>query len=135
MSVEEVVNKTTIKFKRPLKEKEIRSLMIYLARELSADITYEISYRRELIHNRDKGGLSIKTAGLELTARITSSLFASDSLTSKGHENIEALDSISGFSFNKVPGWEVLEYRPEVRALWSKVRTSVDEYFDRSKWK
>ncbi|MFH1918033.1 MAG: hypothetical protein ABIJ14_02960 [Nanoarchaeota archaeon] len=37
---------------------------------------------------------------------------------------------ISRIAFQRVPGWDLSDYRSEVRELWDDVRKVVNQYFE-----
>ena len=133
MSIDEIVEKTTIELPMPLSLKGAEKLLYYLAEELPANVSYHISHHKSIYRPfRESGRKILKQDGtVEINANINNleKPFAFDGFqfTSSGMEDTSKLSVIR---FNLVPGWELPEYRPEVRELWDQVREKVRQYFE-----
>lgn len=128
MSIEEVIEKTTIELPREIDLETAEELLRYLAGNLSANIHYNVSYFKSIL--KKDGEISEFDGSVSLTANISS------------YENPTAFDActfmssstdtskLSIIKFGQVPGWDLSEYRQEVRQLWDDVRETVKQYFE-----
>ncbi len=126
-SLDEVTEKTTIKFGKPLTQEGIEDLLLYIAKEMPANINYNASYHRSLL--RTGHGIRGQKGSVTVSAQIVGcknplAFDCFESILLEGDSS-----KISAIAFNRVPGWELHDYRQEVRALWGQVREVVGRYF------
>lgn len=130
ISLEEISDLVRINFPRDLNLEESEDLLKYLAEELRADVDYNISYHKSVNH-RDKG-VKISDGALKITGQIdlldNSEKF--DYFTIRNSDFIPETHKVGMLEFSRVPGWDINDYREEVRELWGDVRKAVGIYFE-----
>ena len=134
MSIDELLEKTTIKLPRSLTLKEAEKLIYYLAKELPANIHYHTSRHRSIFRSYGEGNRKILeqdgTVKINVNINNIEKPLALDSFQLQASDQDRDTSKLSVIRFNLVPGWELPEYRPEVRELWDKVRGKVGQYFE-----
>ena len=130
MTIDEIMDETTISFKKDLTLEETEDLLKYVADNLPANISFHAGYFRSYRRDEDMTFTYVSDEIVEITGNIrqTNKTFSFD-VFSGNHPN----DDTSGFSslyFARVPGWEISDYRPEIRQLWKDVRGVVNNYFE-----
>ena len=130
MSIEEIAEQTKIEFPRDLHLKEAESLLFYIAENLPANINYQTSSHKSISRCTPAGGVAIRQGTIGLTASINSlkNPGAFDSL--RFHKEVGDSSRFSHINFEMVPGWELSDYRPEVKQLWDDIRVITTEYFN-----
>ena len=129
MSFEEIIDKTTIEFKRPIDLKETEDLLRYIAKNMPANINSTIKYFKAFIYNNESKGILENKGTLEVIAGIHNfKTHAFDALQSVPDNEDTFL--ISSVAFQRVPDWEIFDYRPEVQELWGQTRELVNKYFE-----
>ena len=135
MSIDEIVEKTTIELPMSLSLKGAEKLLYYLAKELPANVSYQILHHKSIYRPfRESGRKILKQDGTIVISGSISNLekplafdFFQLQASDKGRDDTSKLSVIK---FNLVPGWELSEYRPEVIKLWDNVRVKVGQYFE-----
>ncbi len=134
MSIDEIVEKTTIELPMPLSLKGAEKLLYYLAEEMPANLIYQILHRKSIYRPfRESGRKILKQDGTIVISGSISNLekpFAFDSFQLQASDEDRDTSKLSVIRFNLVPGWELSEYRPEVIELWGQVRKKVRQYFE-----
>ena len=131
MSLETLINKSTVKFPRPLSLKETEKLFSYLTKNLPARITYHADYLMNLRNEDNRVCKDPGTASISGTISIDTS-HAFDGFESK--EYSEDATKISAIKFILTPGYDIEEeYTQDVRSLWNSVKEKVSDYFSQSK--
>lgn len=130
MSIDKLLlDKTTIKFPKPLNLKGSEKLLKYISEKLPGDVNYTVNYYNHLLYDRERKKFVKSNGTLNITANIISSkevmAFWDISMLSSD-QNLSRLSSIE---FAKVPGWDIGDYRPEVQRLWDDMRKIVENYF------
>ena len=132
-SLDEITKESTIDFFIDINLSETKMILEYLAKNLPADIKYNLSYNNHIFYNPEHKqiGRDYKN-GAKITGTITSfkktSEFAHDSFEFKKTE--EGLSRFNGIKFQTIPGYNLDEHRPEIRNLWKDVREIIDDYFE-----
>lgn len=129
MTLEEVIKKSRIVLPKNINTYEAEKIIKYLAKKLPAEINYEISCSKFLNYDKDFR-FNTKTSSTKINGRI-------DYLNSipLGSDNFEFEKSqkdmlkFKTIQFQIVPGWELSDYRPEIKQLWDKTREVVNNYF------
>lgn len=130
MSLDELTKKTTIDFPRPIRSQHAEDLLCYLSSHLPANVSGKIGYFINYIYDPETESSSEDKGTLKLSATVNSlkEAMAFDSFQSKPWEANTSY--ISAIEFQRVPDWELEEYRPEIRKLWDDVRECVGKYFE-----
>lgn len=128
MTIDEIAEKSTITFPRSVDLKEAEGLLMYVAMTLPAHVHYNVHYFRS-ISSLDGESFGVQDGTLKIIASVHSlknpmafDTFHIDSST----EDPSRLELIG---FQMVPGWELSDYRPEIRQLWGDTRRIVQGYF------
>ncbi|MFH1332434.1 MAG: hypothetical protein ABIH63_04090 [archaeon] len=130
MSIDQVIEETTIGLPKPLSLEETEKLMEYLAKQLPGDVHYKISYNKSIIHGSKDEGLLKFDGSFDIKASIKShSSGAYEYLNCEPNE-LTRDSKISVIKFTMVPGWKLFDYRKEVVGLWHEVRKIIAQYFD-----
>jgi len=131
MSIDQIIEETTIKLPKPLSLEETEKLMEYLAKQLPGDVNYNISANKSIIHGAEDEGLLKFDGTVGVKANIKShSSGAYEHFSCEPDEFARDTSRISVIKFMTVPGWELFEYRKEVVGLWREVRNLVTQYFN-----
>jgi len=130
MAIEEIMEKTIIKFPRPIGRMESENLLCYLSGKLPANISGKIEYFKSFRYDEKNESVVKENGTLRLTATINSfkDVMVFDSLESRPWD--KGISWISAIAFQVVPGWEFLDYHPKVQKLWDQVRGLVNKYFE-----
>jgi len=124
-----LLEKTTIKFPKPLNLKGSEKLLEYISKKLPGDVNYTVNYYSHFLYNKERKK-SLKSNGtIGITANIISSKEAMAFWDTSMLSSNENLSRLSSMEFSKVPGWDIADYRPEVQGLWDDVRKIVEDYF------
>lgn len=131
MSVDEVVERATIKFKRPLSLDETRELFRFIARKLPCDFHYEVKTSEGIygLHTI-RAGVRNRMTGIE----IYGDMFCSGVVGLGGFECRTYRKNplkIEAFSFAPLIEDRIEDYRPEVVNVWDAVREQINNYFKR----
>lgn len=133
MSIEEIVEKTRIELPMPLSLKGAEKLLYYLAEELPANVSYQISHHKSIYRPfRESGRKILKQDGTIVISGSISNLekpFAFDFFQFRASDKGDT-SKLSVIRFNLVPDWELSDYRPEVIKLWDDVKEKVRQYFE-----
>lgn len=130
MSVDELTKKTTIEFPRPIGREHAEKMLCYISSHLPGDVNgkveYFINYRCD---SKKKDSLEEKgTLTLFVNVNNSKKIPSFDTFVSSPWKEDSSL--ISKIEFQKIPGFELSEYRPEVIELWDDVRKVVNKYFE-----
>ena len=131
MTLDDILEKSTIQFPEPLSLQEAQDLLQYIAENLPADIHYLASYHSVF---RTKDHKATKEDG---TVDITGDIkrldkdLAFDSF--RMHPSDQDCTRMSALCFERIQGYELREYRPEVIRLWDDVRATIQKYFENTK--
>lgn len=126
MSYEELKNKTTIEFERPVDLEETKKLLNYLVEHMPANIRHTVKYSEYLLHC--KKGISEDKGALEVMATLHS--FKTHSVdTFKSIPYSEDSSLIASVAFQTMPGEELLDYKPETLEFWDQTKELVNKYF------
>ncbi len=128
MTIDEVIEETTINFKHDLNLDETESLFLFIAEKLPANISYHTGYFRDYRYEED--GVTTSNGTVEISGMISRirEPYSFDSFTGV-HSEMDT-SKFSSFHFSRIPGYEISEYRPVVRQLWDDVREIVEDYFE-----
>ncbi len=127
MSIDEVIEKTTINFSRALTLSQAEKLMFYIAERLPGDVNYSCTYIRSVSASEPAGPTVRLNGTVNMAGTISSkTLTAFDSFQCNPDQ--KNTSKFSAIVFYQVPGWDLYEYREEVRQLWDDVRKLVKEY-------
>lgn len=127
MSFEEIRDKTTIEFKRPIDLKETEDLFKYIARNMPANVNSTIKYFKSFLYHNEK--VSEDKGTLEVVATLHSfKTHAVDTFKSVPYDEDTSL--ISSVAFDTAPGEELYDYKPEAQELWDQTKELVNKYFE-----
>ena len=129
MELDEIAKEGTIEFPRPISREDAENLFCYIAKELPASISSHIDYYKSFSYNEERDKV-LEDEGTLIVIASVSSLKKErgyDTFVSKPGDRDTSC--ISAIASQTVPGWELLDYRPEVRKLWKDVREVVNRYF------
>jgi len=129
MTVDEVLEKSIIHLPMPLSLERTEKLLVYIAEQLPANLSYELSSHHSIYHEEGKSSKQLGTVSITGSIKSLKDILASDSFQCTPSENDEDISRISQIKFSVVPGYELDEYRKEVTRLWDDVRQLVSEYF------
>ena len=104
-------------------------MLCYLSNHLPADVSGKIEYFINYLYD-SKIKSSLENKGtLKVSANIRNFevSMAFDSFESISYDKDSSF--ISGIKFNRVPAWEIEDYRTEIMELWDDVRKSIENYF------
>lgn len=129
MAVEELIEKTKIGFPRPIGLKQTEEMLCYISSHLPANVSQKVEYHKRFDYDPEKDGSLENNGTLKVIASIhkMSEPFEYDTFVSYPYDKDTSF--ISGVKFEIVPGWNLSEYRPEVRELWDDVRNCINHYF------
>ena len=130
MPIEEVIERSTITFERPLPIEDFRVMLQYVARHLPSEIEYDTRMYRTIILNPEGEGVIPRNGAVRVegTIRSVENPVASDFF--KTSHSVESITMIESIKFIGIPGYELNEY-PEARLqLWDDVRKLVGEYLE-----
>ena len=130
MSVDELAEKTTIDFPKPIGRESAEGLLCYLSSHLPANVSGKIEYFISYRYDSKKESSFEDKGTLKLVASVNNlkGLMASNTFISERDGRDTSL--ISRIAFQRVPGWDLSDYRSEVRELWDDVRKVVNQYFE-----
>jgi len=126
-SLDDMLEKSTIRFPEPLTINETRKLLGYIAKTLPANINYHTSQHFSIYAENKRVADEPGTPSVTGTIRSLKETFAADSFSSKPSD--EDITRISSLRFSPMPGYELSEHRPEVVKLWKDVKTLAEAYF------
>jgi len=130
MSFKEITDKTTIEFKRPISLEETEDLFRYIAKNMPANISSTIKYFKSFLYDNESKNTLEDKGTLEVMAGIHNlKTHEFDAVQSTHYDKDTSL--ISSFAFQRIPDWELCDYRPEVKELWDQFRGLVDKYFEK----
>ena len=129
MSIDKLIEKTTIEFPRKLSLKGAEGLIDYIAEKLPANIHYNVSYHRSVIPKEEDKGFSKQDGTVNIAATIMDTKKSMAFDTCEFNPSKEDSSNLSSIRFQLVPDWELFDYRPEVILLWDDVRRIVKDYF------
>ena len=137
MTLDDVMEKTTIALPRLLDLKEAEKLIYHIAVQLPGNVNYHISHYRSFFHDSESRRSPEEKNRRVLEQDGTVSI----SVNINSHRNVMAFDvfqfcpsredtsKLAEIRFQTVPDWELSEYRPEIQKLWDDTRRLVGEYF------
>lgn len=131
MTLDGVLDKSTIQFPRLLPRDEAEELIGYIARRLPVRVHYRTQYSRLMnFHDPDTPDkLLIKECAVSVVGDIEmvrNSMAFDTFCMEPSNGDTSKLETMR---FQLVPGWELGEYRKDVRALWAYTRRAVNSYF------
>jgi len=129
MSVDKLIEKTTIDFPVAIGRRDAENMLGYISSHLPGNVSGKVEYFINYIYDTEKKSSLEDKGTLKLVATIKSlkETMAFGTFISKPWEKNTSW--ISGVEFQRVPDWELSESRPEVRELWKDVRKIVSRYF------
>lgn len=125
-----MIEKTTIEFPRPIDREDAESLLHYISDNLKGHVSGKISYFINYQYDAKTSGSLEDRGTLKVSAMISNynEPIAFDNFTSKNWE--EDTSKIKGLEFQRVPDWELSDYRPEAQKLWDDTRKIVGNFFE-----
>ena len=128
MTIDEVISEVEIQFPTLLSRGEAEELLRYIAVKLPGRVHYRTHYSRSIDPN-DCSELQTEGRALKINGDISrvGSPMAFDTFYIEPSE--EDTSKLRMMKFQLVPGWELGEYRPEIKQLWEDTRGLVDAYF------
>lgn len=124
MTLDEVMEKATIKFPHEVGIEKMIELLDFLCKFMPASINYQVQY------NMSKNGRDQREQGIVSIAGHINHLEKLGYFD--GFETLqENYKLISGMRFSLVPDYDLDDYRPEQIKLWDEVRKKVGYYFNR----
>ena len=129
MTIDEVISEAEIQFPISLSRSGAEELLRYIAVKLPGRVHYRTHYSR-FIDPNDCSELQIEGRALKINGDISrvGSPMAFDTFYIEPSE--EDTSKLEIMNFPLVPGWELRQYRPEVRELWADTRRLVNAYFE-----
>ena len=129
MTIDEVISEAEIQFPTLLSRKEAEELLMYIAVKLPGSVHYRTHYSR-FVDPNDCSELQIEGRALKINGDISrvGSPMAFDTFYIEPSE--EDTSKLEIMKFQLVPGWELGDYRPEIRGLWNDTRRLIDAYFE-----
>ena len=137
MTLDEIMERATISFPRPLQAEQVRELFAYFWTVGAVEVSYEIG-TGERIGNRFKNYITSERAGqkaVPTSVSVNGTVHDTNGPTFdrfEGEQELigeESKPYISKIQFQLVHGWKLHEYRTEVLQLWDKTRELVGKYF------
>lgn len=129
MSIDEVIEKSTINFPRALALKEAEELIEHLAKKLPANIHYKVS-RHKSIGYQEKDERVLKQEGtVNISATVINIKEPMSFDVCEFKPSMKDTSKLSSINFQLIPDYEIHDYRPEVIKLWGDVRKVVEDYF------
>jgi hypothetical protein len=127
--IEQIIKEATINLPMPLNREEAEKMMQYLAQEIPASVNTKVEYFKNFLN--DKGKVEVDEGTLKINGQINARTrpFAFDYFSSE--PDFHQTEFIDKIIFNLTPGWDLQDYRTEVRELWKRTRTVVEEYFQK----
>jgi len=126
VSLDDILEKSTVRFSEPLTIHEIKKLLEYIAKTLPARISYHAS-QHFFIYGKNEGDLTEPgTPSVTGTIASLNEIFATDSFSSVPSDGIP---KISLLRFSPIPGYTLTEHRLEIVSLWEDVKTLAEAYF------
>ena len=126
MTIDELLEASTIEFLESLTLEEMGKLLDYITKNLPADIYTKTEYNENRNHDLDMTTLgTVKIVG---TIKNVNN-YSFDSFVTTHNFLEEDTSKISAMQFQTIPGYELEEHREEVRQLWNDVKTQVNNYF------
>jgi hypothetical protein len=124
MSLEELTEKATIEFRRPLGLKEAEDMLKQVSVQMKASINYAAQHQRTVTAGEvDEGSvqlggmLSVLGKGLAEPFRLEA-------------QYVDEECKFLRLQFQLIPGYDELsEYRPETIKIWDETREAVNKYF------
>jgi len=128
MSIDEITEKTTIEFPIPIGREHAENLLCYISSHLPGNVSSKVEYFINYLYDPGSGTLEDKGT-LKLVATINDSKepMAFDTFVSEPYP--EETSFISKVAFQRIPAWELSDYRKEVKGLWEDTRRVVLDYF------
>jgi len=127
MTFEEIKDKTTMEFKRPLDLEETEGLLKYIVEKMPANI--QITTKRFKSFRYYKEGVSEDEGPLEMIANIHSfKTHVVNTFQSTPYDKDTSL--ISSVDFEIASDWGLSDYGPEDREFLNQFRGLVDKYFE-----
>ena len=129
MTIDEVLERSTILLPMPLSLERTEKLLVYIAEQLPANISYKLSSHHSIYPEEEKASKQLGTVSITGSIKSLKDVLASDSFNCTHSEKDRNTSRISLIKFSIIPGYELDEYRKEVTRLWDDVRKLVSEYF------
>lgn len=130
MSLGKVCGKSRIDFPKSLDLEQSEELLKYLAEGLEANVGYDISYHKSIIH--DRKGVKTIDGAFKINGHI--SLLDSpgkfDTFTMDSDYSIPEVYKVRKLEFYRIPGYDFNQYREELRELWDDTREVIGKYFN-----
>jgi len=129
MTIDEVISEAEIQFPISLSRSGAEELLRYIAVKLPGRVHYRTHYSR-FIDPNDCSEPQTEGRALKINGDISrvGSPMAFDTFYIEPSE--EDTSKLEIMKFQLVPGWELGDYRPEVRELWADTRRLVNAYFE-----
>ncbi len=127
MTLELLLEKSTIELPNPLRVNELKDLFGYLVRESNNRLEIRYSVDENRIVSDGVPFDRLRSVGVSGTIHSRFLLSASSSFHCTEFERTP--DQFSAIQFQTIPGYELEEHSPEERELWDYVRESVSAYF------
>ena len=130
MSLGKVCGKSRIDFPKSLDLEQSEELLKYLAKELEANVGYDISYHKSIAYEEE--GVKISNGYFKINGRI--SLLDSpgkfDTFTMNSDYSIPEVYKVRKLEFYRIPGYDFNQYREEIIELWDDTREVIGKYFN-----
>ena len=127
---EDLIKLLTIEFPGELNPEQTESLLGYIAREVPANVHYNLARFGTFFHNPQDGTLSKENGTVKITGNIGTlgTPFACDAFDSIHSE--DNCGFIKGIRFAQIPDYELRDYSSEFVRLWRDVREKVYAFFE-----
>lgn len=121
MTLDALLEKSTVKFSRPIIYEEVEELFKYIAEKLPGEVRYTLEIGKKI--PREKGDNEISS--VKITGNINSLKYFS-----LAYFNCEGdYNSLSAIRFSTIPGYSLDEHSKEEVKLWEDVGKIVNDYF------
>ncbi len=132
MSIEELVERSEIKFYVPLNKEEAEDLFDYIGKELPGEVSYTVAESKRIGYmfeevNQNHEFPWKETNGLSISGKIFSRKGGASSFDTT--TTLETPTLIHGISFQTILGYKVEKHAPKEVQLWDDVRNAVEAYF------
>jgi len=126
MGIEDVIERRTIEFPRPLGVADTEKLLIDVAQALSYRLRWHVDQQKTVGDYIDVNKYSIELGSASVSGSYAVRGKATESFRCEADQEGT---QFAGIRFELVPGWRLSEYRPEAVAIWDAVREQVTKSF------
>jgi hypothetical protein len=128
MSIDDVLEKATIKFPRALDRNNAEKLLLYISEKLPGRINYTPKQYKSLVYDEKSNKSTLENGTLNISANLVpfKNQMEFDAFQLEPWE--EDSSYVASLKFQIIPGFEFSDYQ-RVVPLWNNVRKIIDDYF------